>query len=109
MKNKVAAFLAGTVLALTAGVLPSEAVNSSAHSVSNSGTNLEIVNLNNAQGLTSNNTGGKQVKSENGEVLVARRRRRRRARRICSYRWVTRIVRGRRCTRRVRVCRIVRY
>ena len=108
MKNKIAAFFTGTVLALTAGVLPSEAVNTRVDSVSNPGRNLEIVNLNNAQGVTSNNTGAKQVKSENGEVLVARRRRRRRrvrTRRRCSYR--RRVVRrrGRRITRRVRVCR----
>lgn len=85
MKNKVAAFLTGTVLALTTGILPSEAVNTRAHSVSNPATNLEIVNLNNLSSQTSNDTGAKQVKSENGEVLVAQRRRRRRVRRRCSY------------------------
>lgn len=110
MKNKVATFLTGTVLALTAGILPSEAVNSSAYSVSNPGTNLEIVNLNNAQGVTSNNTGAKQVKSENGEVLVARRRRGRRpARRRCSYKRVIRRRRGRIIIDRIHVCRTVGY
>ena len=111
MKNKIAAFFAGTVLALTTSMLPSEAVNTRAHSISNPGGNLGIVSLNNAQGVTSNNTGAKQVKSENGEVLVARRRRRRRARRTrrrCSYR--IRVVRkgGRIIRRRVRVCRTIR-
>lgn len=108
MKNKVAVFLTGTVLALTTGILPSEAVSTRAHSVSNPGTNLEIVNLNNSQGLTSNNTGAKQVKSENGEVLVAQRRRRRRVIKKCRY--TRRVIRrnGRRITRRVRVCRTVR-
>lgn len=111
MKNKIAAFFTGTVLALTTSMLPSEAVNTRAHSISNPGGNLGIVSLNNAQGVTSNNTGAKQVKSENGEVLVARRRRRRRARRTrrrCSYR--RRVVRkgGRIIRRRVRVCRTIR-
>jgi len=108
MKNKVAAFLTGTVLALTTGILPSEAVNTGAHSVSNPSTNLEIVNLNNSS-QTNNNTGTKQVKSENGEVLVAQRRRRRPVKRKCSYK--KRVIRrkGRRIIRYVRRCRTVRY
>ncbi|AFY57824.1 hypothetical protein Riv7116_5448 [Rivularia sp. PCC 7116] len=86
MKNKVAAIVTGAMLTLTAGILPSYALNTNNSSVSTTGTNLKTVNLDNAFNQTSN-----------GKLLIAQRRRRRVIRR-----------KGRIIRRRVRVCRTIR-
>ncbi|MGB3651996.1 MAG: hypothetical protein WBA41_12400 [Rivularia sp. (in: cyanobacteria)] len=97
MKNKLAAIVTGAMLTLTAGILPSYAINSNQSPVSAAGTNLEAVNLDNAFN---------QAGNEN--LLIAQRRRRTRVRRSC--RTVTRRIRRNGRIRRIRrrVCRTVR-
>ena len=91
MKNKIAALVAGTILSLTAGSVPSYALNVRENFVSNSGRNSETINLDNGLNQTSDRTITKQVEADNGEVLIAgrqyrnylrRRNRRRRFRRF---------------------------
>ena len=101
MKNKIAALVAGTILTLTAGSVPSHALNLRENFVSNSGTNSETINLDNGLNQISDGIATKQIKAENGEVLIAqrryRRRRLRRRRRRGYRRFRNRVInRGRR-------------
>lgn len=93
MRNKVAAIVTGAMLTLTAGILPSYALNANQSPVSTAGTNLKTVNLDNAFN---------QAGNEN--LLIAQRKIRRRCRTVTR-----RIKRkGRIKIVRRRVCRTVR-
>lgn len=95
--NKVAAIVTGTIITLTAGILPSYALNGNQSLISITDTNLKTVPLNNAFNQNRNN-----------KLLIARRRRRR-TRKVCKLvlRSVTQTKKGI-VRRTVRKCRYIR-